>query len=115
MFFIVALIALALLFCALGTYAFLRASYCACHRQGECDNPVARFWLLAMLSQLLSLGCCALTLHSQQGTLVWVLMTASCLAAAWMSERFNNHAKAKRAYPGGKIRAAGVPLTAEPN
>lgn len=80
--YVIALIGAAFLLCAIGVYAFLCASYCACTHQEQGDNPIGRYWLLAMLSQLASLGCCALALHSHLGSLLWFSLVACCLGSA---------------------------------
>ncbi len=84
MFYILALLIGALSLCAFGVLALIRACYCACARQGQCDNPVGKYWLLGIVSQLASLGGCALALHSHLGSLAWFLMITGCLGGTYL-------------------------------
>ena len=80
----------ALCFCGLSVYTLCKANYCACKHAGECDNPVSRYWLIAITSAMVSLLLCCLAFHSETGTLIWLLMMASTLAGALLSERWQH-------------------------
>ncbi|PHI36749.1 hypothetical protein CBQ28_12330 [Pseudoalteromonas sp. GCY] len=86
----IALIVCALVFCGLSVYCLCKANYCACRHAGECDNPVSQYWLGAIVAALLSLLLSCAALHSEKGTLLWVLMMASCMTGAMLSARWQN-------------------------
>ncbi|WP_046005056.1 hypothetical protein [Pseudoalteromonas rubra] len=91
----------ALTFCGLSVFSLCKANYCACKRAGQCDNPLNHYWLAAILSALLALACSCLALHTEKGTLVWILMMASCLAGALLSAQWQKR----------KLKQAGDLLT----
>ncbi|MCG7544514.1 hypothetical protein FIU82_03390 [Pseudoalteromonas sp. THAF3] len=106
---VIMLILVALVFCAISVFAFLRANYCACHHQGECDNPVSQYWLASMLASLVSLGLCCIALHTTQGTMVWFILTGSCFSGALIAAKRQGKKQCERA------KAASAPLTNETN
>lgn len=83
----VLLIIVALSFCGVSVYCFLKANYCACHRAGQCDNPINLYWISAMLCALTSLLCCCLALPTMQATLLWSALMASCFTGAFISAK----------------------------
>ncbi len=86
----ISLIVVALLFCAMGAFWFLKANYCACHRQGQCDNPVTHYWLAAMLCQMVSFASCCIALHTVYGTLLWMVLITSCMGGVLLGARLSN-------------------------
>ncbi len=108
--YVIALIGAAFLLCTIGVYAFLCASYCACTLHGQSDNPIGRYWLLAMLSQLASLGCCVLALHSHLGSLLWFSLVACCLAGAWLRVKLKTRLSARIK---AQVKAIYTPRTSE--
>ena len=107
----IVLILAALIFCGASVFCFCKANYCACTQAGQCDNPVNHYWLGAMLSALVSLLLCCAALHSEKGTLLWLVLMASCFSGAVISAKQS----AKRRCKKSKTKSANALLTNEPN
>lgn len=103
------LILTALMFCGASVFCFCKANYCACTRAGECDNPVNQFWLGAMLFAMASLICCCIAFHSEMGTLLWLILMASCFSGALISAKRNAKKRCDKSKPADAL------LTNEPN
>ena len=85
----ITLVSIALLFCAIGAFCFLKANYCACAHQGYCNNPIGRYWLGAILSQVASFALCCLALHTFVGTVLWLILICSCMGGVLISGALN--------------------------
>ena len=81
------LIITALAFCGVSVFCFYKANYCACTQAGQCDNPVNHYWLGAMISALIALACCCLALHTELGSLLWLILMGSCFLGAFISAK----------------------------
>jgi hypothetical protein len=106
---ILSLITLGLLFCGASVFCFYKANYCACTRAGDCDNPVNHYWLGAIITALSSLGFCCLALHSQYGTLLWLILMSSCFLGGYVSAKNSDLKRRKYA------KSTSVLLANEPN
>lgn len=70
---------------ATSVYAFMRAHYCACHQQGECDNPIEKYWLVSIVCAAVSLAMSCAALGVDRGSLLWLVLALSCLVGALLS------------------------------
>ncbi|ATG57293.1 MULTISPECIES: hypothetical protein [Pseudoalteromonas] len=96
---LIVLIMVGLIFCGASVFFFYKANYCACTQAGQCDNPVNRYWLGAMLNAVVSLIFCCTALHVELGTLLWLVLMGSCFLGAFISAQANQKRqciKAKR-------------------
>ncbi len=75
----------ALAFTGCAVFFLCKANNCACEKAGQCSNPVNHYWLSAIVCSVISLGLCCAIMHTEVGTLIWLLMMASCLAGAYLS------------------------------
>ena len=75
----------ALFFSGISVYCWCKASYCACHKAGQCDNPISLYWLGCIITSVVSLMLCCFALHVTNGTMVWLLLTISCLVGVALS------------------------------
>jgi len=91
------LILTGLIFCGASVFCFYKANYCACTRAGQCDNPVNHFWLGAITCALISLTFCCLALHVELGTLLWLILMASCFLGAFISAKQSQKRKCTNA------------------
>ena len=115
---VIGLIVAALLMCGASVYCFCKANFCACTRAGECDNPVNHYWLGAIICALAALLCCCGALHTEKGTLLWLILMVSCFSGALFSAKKSaKHAEKKRCDKSlnNKSKAANALLTNEPN
>ncbi|WP_404341006.1 hypothetical protein [Pseudoalteromonas mariniglutinosa] len=99
----------ALLLCGASVFCFCKANYCACTRAGQCDNPINHYWLGAVVSAMLSLLLCCMALHTEKGSILWVILMVSCFTGAALSAK---HSAKKRC---NKAKPANALLTNEPN
>ena len=84
----VMLILVSLMFAGLSVYCFCKANYCACNKAGQCDNPINLFWLGTILAALVSLAFSCFALHTEQGTILWLIMMTSCQLGAVLSAKW---------------------------
>lgn len=101
----------ALIFCGASVFCFCKANYCACTQAGQCDNPVNHYWLGAIANALISLLLCCAALHSEKGSLLWLVLMASCFSGALVSAK---HAK-KQGCKKSQAKPTNALLTNEPN
>ncbi|ESP93625.1 MULTISPECIES: hypothetical protein [Pseudoalteromonas] len=104
----VLLIMAALLFSGVSVYCLCKANYCACQRAGQCDNPVNHYWLGAIIAALLALACCCFALHSEKGTLLWIVLMSSCLAGALLSAKVQKLKRCKQAKQANSLATDGI-------
>ncbi|WP_082665514.1 hypothetical protein [Pseudoalteromonas sp. H105] len=102
-------IAAALMLCGASVYCFCKANFCACTKVGDCDNPINHYWLGAITAALIALLCCCAALHSEKGTMLWLVLMVSCFGGAVLSAK---HSAKKRC---NKTKRANALLTNEPN
>ncbi|MGO2477293.1 MAG: hypothetical protein ACTH7Q_02840 [Pseudoalteromonas sp.] len=108
---IIGFILAALIFCGASVFCFCKANYCACTQAGQCDNPVNHYWLGAILSALIALLLCSVALHSEKGSILWLVLMASCFSGALLSARQS----AKRRCDKSSTKSASALSTNEPN
>lgn len=106
----ISLVLAALFFCGTSVYSFCKANYCACTRAGECDNPVNYFWLSAIVNALIALLLCCVAVHSKEGTILWLILMASCFTGAVISAK-----NSKRRCEKSKIKPKDALLINEPD
>nr|WP_247664667.1 hypothetical protein [Pseudoalteromonas sp. MMG010] len=87
------------MFCGASVYCFFKANYCACTKEGDCDNPVTHYWLSAITSAFASLALCCIALHSQYGTLLWLTLMISCFLGGYISAKTNKIKRKKNTKP----------------
>lgn len=111
----IGLIIAALAFCGISVYCFCKANFCACTRAGECDNPVNHYWLGAIVCALVALVCCCSALHSENGTLLWLLLMVSCFSGALLSAKQSTKKHCDKAITKKPLKPTDALLTNEPN
>ena len=133
----IGLIIAALAFCGVSVYCFCKANFCACTRagecdnpvnhywlgaivcactrDGECDNPVNHYWLGAIVCALVALVCCCSALHSENGTLLWLLLMVSCFSGALLSAKQSTKKHCDKAITKKPLKPTDALLTNEPN
>lgn len=86
----------ALFFSGASVYCWCKASYCACQRAGQCDNPISFYWLAGICASMIALLLCCLALHTNTGTALWLILTLSCLTGATLSAKLSGQKQRKR-------------------
>ncbi|MFY8326546.1 hypothetical protein [Pseudoalteromonas sp. ZZD1] len=110
----IVLIIMALVFCGASVFSFCKANFCACTRAGECDNPVNHYWLGAIVAAFIALLCCCGALHSEKGTLLWLVLMVSCFSGALLSARHSSKKRCDKSIT-QDTKPASALLTNEPN
>ena len=111
----IGLIIAALAFCGVSVYCFCKANFCACTRAGACDNPVNHYWLGAIVCALAALLCCCSALHTENGTLLWMILMTSCFSGALLSAKHSAKKRCTKAITKAQAKPADALLTNEPN
>ncbi|CAM3720381.1 MULTISPECIES: hypothetical protein [Pseudoalteromonas] len=111
----IALIIAALAFSGASVYCFCKANFCACTRAGQCDNPVNHYWLGAIIFALIALLFCCGALHTEKGTLLWLLLMVSCFSGALLSAKQSAKKRCDQSKIKKSLKPADALLTNEPN
>ncbi|KPH62668.1 hypothetical protein HJP15_10885 [Pseudoalteromonas sp. NEC-BIFX-2020_002] len=111
----IGLIIAALAFCGASVYCFCKANFCACTKAGECDNPVNHYWLGAILTAMVALLCCCAALHSENGTLLWLLLMCSCFSGALLSAKQSAKRRCDKSITKKGVKPPDALLTNEPS
>ncbi|CAM4227448.1 DUF3325 domain-containing protein [Pseudoalteromonas byunsanensis] len=97
------LILCALIFSGLSVYCWCKATYCACHHAEECNNAITLYWLGCIALAMCSLMFCYLALHSNKGTMLWLVLTTSCLIGATLCRKLSKRKRCDATKLGGDL------------